>query len=113
LAPPKPNELIPTTTGWSGNGSHFVCTCMGQPSKSISGLGTWKLFDVGTKVRCLIIRTTLSRAQWKAAASMCPRLLFTLETRSGTSRSLLLKASAMALPSMGSPTAVPVAWASI
>ena len=87
LAPPKPKELMPTMTGWSGNGSHSVCTAMGARAKSISGLGTWKLFDVGAKVRLCIIRITLSRAQWKAAASMCPRLLFTLETRSGTSRS--------------------------
>ena len=40
FAPPKPNELIPTTTGRSGNGSQAVCTCMGQLSKSISAFGT-------------------------------------------------------------------------
>ena len=50
-------------TGLSGKGSHSVCTRMGQLSKSISGLGTWKLLDTGAKVRCRIIRTTLSSAQ--------------------------------------------------
>ena len=63
LAPPKPNELMPTTTGCSGKGSHSVCIRMGQESKSISGFGTRKLFEAGAKVRRRIIRTTLSRAQ--------------------------------------------------
>ena len=63
LAPPKPKELIPITTGCSGNGSISVCTRMGQLSKSISGFGTTKFFDVGAKVRRCIIRTTLSSAQ--------------------------------------------------
>ena len=113
LAPPKPKELMPTTTGCSGNGSISVWTCIGQRSKSISGFGTTKFFDVGAKVRRCIIRTTFSSAQWKAAASMCPTLLLTLDTRSGTSRSNPPNASEMALPSMRSPTGVPVAWASM
>ena len=113
LAPPKPKELMPTTTGCSGKGSTSVCTRIGQLSKSISEFGTRKFFDVGAKVRRCIIRTTFSRAQWNAAASMCPTLLLTLETRSGTSRSNPPNASEMALPSMRSPTTVPVAWASM
>ena len=103
---------MPTTTGCSGKGSTSVCTRIGQRSKSISGFGTRWFFDVGAKVRRCIIRTTFSIAQWKAAASMCPTLLLTLETRSGTSRSDPENASAMALPSIRSPTTVPVAWAS-
>ena len=103
---------MPTTTGWSGNGSHSVCTCMPCASKSISGFGTRWFFDTGTKVRRCIIRTTLSRAQVNAAASMWPTLLLTPLTRSGAARSALPSASPIALPSMRSPTTVPVAWAS-
>ena len=109
LAPPKPNELIPTTTGRSGKGSQAVCTCIGQRSKSISGLGTKKFLEVGANVRCCIIRMTLSSAQWNAAASMWPTLLLTLEMRSGTSRELPPNAVAIAFPSTRSPTTVPVA----
>ena len=113
LAPPNPNELMPNTAGRSGNGSHSVCTCIGQLSKSISGFGTRKFLEMGANVRRSIMRSTLSRAQWNAAASMCPTLLFTLASRSGTARSQPPNASAIALPSMRSPTTVPVAWASM
>ena len=64
-------------------------------------------------MRLRIIKTTFSSAQLKAAASKWPTLLFTLATRSGTSRSTPPKASAMAFPSMRSPTTVPVACASM
>ena len=63
LAPPKPNELMPTKTGRSGNGSQVVCTCMGHLSKSISGFGTRKFLEIGANVRRCIIRMTLSKAQ--------------------------------------------------
>ena len=99
---------MPTTTGWSGNGSHSVCTRIRWPSKSISGFGTKWFFDTGAKIRRCIISTTLSKAQQNAAASMCPTLLLTPATRSGASRS----PPPIALPSMRSPTTVPVAWAS-
>ncbi|MCY3809164.1 MAG: hypothetical protein OXG58_07065 [Gemmatimonadetes bacterium] len=59
------------------------------------------------------MRTTLRSAQLKAAASRCPTLLLTLATRSGTSRSTPPNASAIAFPSMRSPTTVPVACASM
>ena len=112
FAPPKPKELMPMTTGRSGKGSQAVCTCSGQLSKSISGFGARKFREVGANVRCRSIRMTLSRAQWNAAASMWPTLLLTLDIRSGASRSTPPNASVMALPSMRSPTTVPVAWAS-
>ena len=68
---------------------------------------------MGANVRRCIISTTLSSAQWNAAASMCPTLLLTLATRSGTARGTPPNASVMAPPSMRSPTTVPVAWASM
>ena len=61
---------MPITVGCRGKGSHSVCTRIGQLSKSISGFGTTKFFEVGANVRRCIIRTTFRSAQWKAAASM-------------------------------------------
>ena len=85
-----------------------------RPPKSISGFNSKKFLEMGANVRRCIIKTTLSREQWNAAASICPTLLLMLETLSGISSPLKpLNASTMAFPSMGSPTGVPVAWASI
>ena len=114
FAPPTPNELTPARRSPPGGRSQRVIsrtTAMRPPAKSIFGLGAATLSDAGiTPSRTASV--ALTSPGTPAAAFRWPMFDFTDPMRSGASRGApcasLANASAQALASTTSPSAVPV-----
>ena len=113
LLPPNPNELIEArlsppdgqTAGWTGN-------FRPHSSTGIFGFGFSNQIFGGT-MPFSRTRIAFSNPATPAAPSRCPILLFTAPTYIGSSGLRTFeKASAIAPASIGSPTGVPVPWAS-
>ncbi|CAM3186820.1 hypothetical protein COSO111634_05265 [Corallococcus soli] len=115
LEPPAPNALMAATRGRSPatvQSASSRCTTKGVPSKRRCGLSVSACSD-GTSLRCRIWSTTLVSAAMPAAASRCPMFDFT-EPMAHVDWDALATPNARLRPasSMGSPSAVPVPWAS-
>src|SRR5579884_2107901 len=117
LAPPKPKELTPATSGRpSGHASCSVTTRSRNRAKSIAGFGVEKCRDLGIR-RWWRLRATLHNPAIPEAASRWPTLVLTEPRAHHDWRprdpSLAGPNTAPnALASIGSPTGVPVPWAS-
>ena len=114
FAPPNPNELTPAIRSAVpfGKGSSWVGTRNFSFSKSMCGFGfeKWRLGGIWA---CLRTSIALISPAMPAAVSKWPRLVFIEPIGSGASTDRLRqRASARACASIGSPTAVPVPWAS-
>ncbi|CAM5284941.1 hypothetical protein SALBM135S_07759 [Streptomyces alboniger] len=129
LEPPAPKELMTARSGSSrdepsapgrscrSQGSRVCCTWNGVLSKSISGLRSAECSD-GTRVRCRSWSRTFVSPAMPAAASRWPMLVLTEPTET-TERSVPRaasvrppKTSTSPAISIGSPSSVPVPWAS-
>ena len=115
LVPDHPNPLTPAVGGWSswsGQGVGSAVTRNGSRSQSISGFGVRKCRCLGM-TPCFIARMVLMTPATPAADSRCPMFVFTEPISRGRSGSRPWPyAAAVASSSMGSPTGVPVPWAS-
>lgn len=111
LVPLKPKELTPAMRGPSHSVSS-VGTSTGTSSQRTCSLGRSKCRCGGIRPWCSD-SATLIRLDIPAAASRCPRLVFTEPTRSLAAGSRSGRStSTRASISIGSPSCVPVPWAS-
>ncbi|GEM_PF-5400105 len=111
LVPPKPNELIPAKTGASsGKLVSLVFTKIFSFSKSILGLGERKCKEAGS-AQFSKAKSVLAMLTKPAAGSECPKLVLDDPIGSGLRRNVA-SADPMDPASTGSPTCVPVPWAS-
>ncbi len=123
LAPPPPKELTTARSGTSPSpaagtqGWRVCCTSKGVVAKSMPGLRR-AAFSEGTSVRWRSWNSTLVRPATPAADSRWPMLDFTEPTATvgPSARSVASmrppKASTSPAISTGSPSGVPVPWAS-
>ena len=113
LVPPNPNPLMPARMIGAVQGVVSDTGRNGPVSKSINGF-VWARFKVGTMVRWRIISSTLATPASPAAASRWPMLVLTDPIRQGSVRlAPWVRASVRAATSIGSPSGVPVPWASM
>ena len=115
LVPLKPNELTPAIRLPLSRFHEVVTvgTLIAKPPQSICGFSSFKC-RVGGIFPCCSARMALIRPAIPAADSACPKLLFTEPTRSERSEPRPWpKTSASARASIGSPSEVPVPWASM
>ena len=115
FVPDQPKPLTPARSGrpeTTGQSVGVEVTCSGRPSQSIAGLGVRKWRCLGMTPR-FIDSTVFMTPATPAAASRWPMFVFTEPIRSGrpASRSRPY-AAPVACASIGSPTSVPVPWAS-
>src|SRR5215208_1511797 len=114
LVPEIPKELTPARAGpgESGQGLSSRCTVRGRFCQGMLGLGALRC-RLGGMVSCLRARATLIRPATPAAPSVCPMFVFTEPTTQGWSSGRPSPITApRACISTGSPTDVPVPWAS-
>lgn len=110
LEPPKPKELMPTMPPRTGRGRSTTCS---RPSCSagILGFGLWKC-RLGAQSPCSRDSSTLASAASPEAGSGCPMFDLVDPISRGPWR-LPHRACTMPFSSSGSPTLVPVPWASM
>lgn len=114
LVPEKPKLETPAMAGRSrcGRGVAWVGTASGRLAQSTVGLGFFRC-RLGGIVLFSRHSTALMRPAIPAAASAWPMLVFTEPTRQRSSEARAPTMSARACSSTGSPTLVPVPWASM
>ncbi len=114
LVPLNPNELTPANrpaTGL-GQGVGSVGTAIAGAVAAMCGLSR-RRWRCGGTMPCRSMSTALMSPATPAAASVWPRLVFTDPTRSGSPASRCPHRAALSAPSsIGSPSSVPVPWAS-
>ena len=114
FVPPNPNELTPAIGKVSGRGQAPNSSWTRRPSASnaMCGLGDAK-WRLGGRARCLIASAALMRPAIPAAASRWPRFVLAEPTAQGLDGSRPAERTAPRAPaSIGSPSRVPVPWAS-
>ena len=113
FAPPMPKELTPARRGPAASqGRSAAFTTKGLAAKSIRGLGRSKP-RLGASVPWRSISAVLISPATPAATSRWPMLVLTEPSAQKPRRAVpRRKARVSAAASIGSPSAVPVPWAS-
>ncbi|CAO0835310.1 hypothetical protein SMICM17S_02281 [Streptomyces microflavus] len=110
LVPPKPKALTPATSGPVAVHSRASVTTE-KPAGARPGEGEVWCNDGGS-LRWFSASTTFTREGRAAALSRCPMFVFTEPSSRSTPSGRTGNAWASERSSIGSPTAVPVPWAS-
>ncbi len=114
LVPPMPNELTPARRGRSpaGHGCSCCTSAICAAAQSTAGVGSTTCSVMGSLSWCMASTVFMTPAR-PAAACVWPRLDLTEPTHNGRSGVWLPpNTAARPLPSIGSPSLVPVPWAS-